>query len=147
MEKSKLTETEKGETGEEQSQEHAHHFLWHQGDCSQRIRPVRPNSRFRILLRYFMATAWKCAKTSPHTLATKELALASPQLTVSHFLFYQGIFDQKQHDCHPPPTLLTWLVPCDFSLCPQLKIKLKGCRFDTTEVIEAELPAVLNTLT
>jgi hypothetical protein len=27
MEKSKLTETEKGETGEEQSQEHAHHFL------------------------------------------------------------------------------------------------------------------------
>jgi hypothetical protein len=25
-EKSKLTETEKGETGEEQSQEHAHHF-------------------------------------------------------------------------------------------------------------------------
>jgi hypothetical protein len=28
-----------------------------------------------------------------------------------------------------------------------LKIKLKGCRFDTTEVIEAESQAVLNTLT
>jgi hypothetical protein len=27
MEKSKLTETEKGESGEEQSQEHVHHFL------------------------------------------------------------------------------------------------------------------------
>jgi hypothetical protein len=28
-----------------------------------------------------------------------------------------------------------------------LKIKLKGCHFDTTDVIEAELYAVLNTLT
>jgi hypothetical protein len=28
-EKLKLTETENGETSEEQSQEHAHHFLWH----------------------------------------------------------------------------------------------------------------------
>jgi hypothetical protein len=28
-----LTETEKGDTGEEQSQEHTHHCLWHQGNC------------------------------------------------------------------------------------------------------------------
>jgi hypothetical protein len=34
-----------------------------------------------------------------------------------------------------------------FSLFPQLKIKLKARHFDTTEVIEAELQAVLNTLT
>jgi hypothetical protein len=50
MEKSKLTETEKGETGEEQSQENAHYFLLHQGDYSQRIRPGWPNSQFRMLL-------------------------------------------------------------------------------------------------
>jgi hypothetical protein len=34
-----------------------------------------------------------------------------------------------------------------FSLFPQLKIKLKGRHFDTTELIEAEWQAVLNTLT
>jgi histone-lysine N-methyltransferase SETMAR len=39
------------------------------------------------------------------------------------------------------------LAPCDFSLVPRLKIKLKGCCFDTIEVIEAESQAVLNTLT
>jgi hypothetical protein len=53
MEKSKITETKKGTISEQQSQEHAHHFLSHQEDCSQRIRPGRPNSQFHILLRHF----------------------------------------------------------------------------------------------
>jgi hypothetical protein len=39
-----------GETGEEQSQEHAHHYFLHQGDCLQIIRHGRPNSQFRTLL-------------------------------------------------------------------------------------------------
>jgi hypothetical protein len=44
------------------------------------------------------------------------------------------------------PTNSPDLAPSDFSL-PQLKIKLKGHRFDTIEVIEAESQVVFNTLT
>jgi hypothetical protein len=39
------------------------------------------------------------------------------------------------------------LLPPHFSLFPRLKIKLKELHFDTTEVMEAETQAVLNTLT
>jgi hypothetical protein len=39
------------------------------------------------------------------------------------------------------------LHPPYFSLFSQLKIQQKGRHFDTTEVIEAESQAVLNTLT
>jgi hypothetical protein len=70
---------------------------------------------------------------------TIELAIATRQRTMSCFLFHQGIFVQKQHDRRPPPTLL-------FSVS-QLKIELKGLHFDTSEVIEAEAQAVLNTHT
>jgi hypothetical protein len=37
--------------------------------------------------------------------------------------------------------------PLCFSLFPQLKIKLKGCHFNTFEAIKAELQAVLNSFT
>jgi hypothetical protein len=38
------------------------------------------------------------------------------------------------------------MAPCNFSLFPRLKIKLKGCPFDTIEVIAAETQVVLNIL-
>jgi hypothetical protein len=124
IEKSKFTETEKREIGKGQSQEHAHHFLWHQGDCSQRVCPGMPNSQFRIPRRCFMAAADKCVKISPRALVTKELAVTS----TTHLLilpFLQGNSWPNQHDCHPPPTLLTSLDPLTF-LFPQFKITLKG---------------------
>jgi hypothetical protein len=52
-------------------------------------------------------------------LATKGLSVASQQHTVSHILFHQGISDPKQHDCHPPLTLLALLGPLRiFSISP-----------------------------
>jgi hypothetical protein len=38
------------------------------------------------------------------------------------------------------------LAPCDFFLYPKMQLKLKGCWFDTTEEIQAELQRVLDTL-
>jgi hypothetical protein len=70
-------------------------------------------------------------------LATKGLAAASQQYTVSHFLFYPGIFFAKNMTVVPHPSY--------FYVFPQLKIKQKGHHFDTTEVTEAESQAVLNT--
>jgi hypothetical protein len=58
----------------------------------------------------------------------------------SHISFFiREFFYQKQHDCRPHPTY--------FPLFSRLKTKLKSRHFDTTEVIEAEPQAVLNTLT
>jgi RNA binding exosome subunit len=48
-------------------------------------------------------------------------------------------FLSKQHEYSPPPTLL-------FSVSPT-ENKTEGHHFDTIEVIEAELQAVLNSLT
>jgi hypothetical protein len=74
-----------------------------------------------------------CAKTLTQTLATKEVAVASWQDTI----FQQGIFDQRQHDCHHPPTLLFWLGSLwffsismieDTAILTQLRLSGQNCR-------------------
>jgi hypothetical protein len=47
----------------------------------------------------------------------------------------------------PHPPYSPDLAPCDFSLIPKLKFKLKEIRFDTVGEIQAESPRVLDTLT
>jgi hypothetical protein len=71
-------------------------------------------------------------------LATKELAVASRQSTLSQFLFHQEIFTKNN-------TTVVSHSPY-FSQFLELKIKLKDRHFNTTEVIEAESQAVLNIL-
>jgi hypothetical protein len=43
-----------------------------------------------------------------------ELAVASRQRILSHFLFHQGIIYHKQDDCRPPPTLLLSATPIEY---------------------------------
>jgi hypothetical protein len=76
-------------------------------------------------------SSWQAKQSIPHTTLTfygdcgkmcehfapnfdvKEMAVESQQRSVPHFLFYQKIFDLKQHDCRPPPTLLDSIFPTD----------------------------------
>jgi hypothetical protein len=46
----------------------------------------------------------------------------------------------------PHPPYSPDLAPCDFFLFPKIKLKLKRCRFDTIEKIQAGSLKVLDTL-
>jgi hypothetical protein len=86
--KPKLKETKSTETCEKQSQEHAHHFLWHQGDCSQIIRPAGQtvNSAYYcdVLLR-LRENVW----IIHHWLWRPKNSVSSRQRTVSYSLFHR----------------------------------------------------------
>jgi hypothetical protein len=93
--KSILTETKEGERDEEQSQEHTHQFL-----------------------SFIMNSSWQANKSILHTTVTfygdwvkmcpdfvpnfgdkrtGSCITAAHRVTLSHFFFHQGIFDQKQY--------------------------------------------------
>jgi hypothetical protein len=71
-------------------------------------------------------------------LATKQLAVASQQRTVSHF-FFNRVLSTKNKTVFPHPPY--------FYLFPRLNVELRSYHFHTIKVIAAESQAVLNTLT
>jgi hypothetical protein len=126
--KSKLTETEKFETSEGQSQEHAHHFFY--------IKLFINNSSWQAkqsILHTTVTFCSDCVKISEDYVPkfgdkTTGCCITTHCLTL---IFGWGIFDQKLYDCHSSPTLL---------VCVSLiENKTERGHFDTIEVIEAEL--------
>jgi hypothetical protein len=106
--KSKLNETEKGETGEQPSQEHAHHisltsgglftnnWFWH---AEQSI----PHSTDIL---------WRLRENVPR-LRPEQLAVAPRQRTVSLFLFSPRNFDQQQLGYRSRPTIRFSVSPIE----------------------------------
>jgi hypothetical protein len=143
IEKSKVTETEKGETGEEQSQESVLtiffdiKWVFHKEFI---LAGQAVNSAYYCDVLQWL---WKCGR---RTLVTKELAVASQQRTISH-IFTREFFTKNIITVVSHPPYLPDLAPCNSSLFPWLRIKQKGRHFDTAVVTMAELQMVLNTLT
>jgi hypothetical protein len=102
--KSKFTETDKGKAGQRESQKHAHHFLWYQGDYMQTSHPRRPNSQFYILL--FCADCVKICEDFALNFGHKRSGYC---ITTTHNLtlpFSPWNFDKKQNSCRP--SLFRW---------------------------------------
>jgi hypothetical protein len=102
-----------------QSQEHYHHFLWYEGDCSQRIRPGRPNSRSCILLWFFMVTVKMCEDFAPNFVNKTSYCIT----TVHHLTlpFSLGNF-------WPKTTWLSYPIHCTF-LCSPIECKIERSPF------------------
>jgi hypothetical protein len=124
---SELIETENSETGEE----HAHHFHSHQGECSQRLRPGRPNSQFHIPLWHFDSNCMKVCEDFYPNFGDKWTGCCIMTTRCLTLPFSPGNFWPKT----------TWLSSHNYPtfLCFPNWRNLEGHHFDTVEVIRVEL--------
>jgi hypothetical protein len=105
IEKFKLIESKRGETCDEQSRARLSYSLASGGLSIKNSFWQVKESILHITVVSF-GDCMKMCEDFASTLAIKEPAVASQQSTISHFLSHQAIFDQKEHDCCPPPTVL-----------------------------------------
>jgi hypothetical protein len=137
--KCKLIVTERNKTGEAQSQEHAHNFLWRQGGFHKEfvLGDQTVNSayycdvlrRMPENMRRFRSDLWR-----------QENWMLHHDNTQSHTSFSAREFFTKSNK-----TVVTH--PLWFSLFLQLEIKLMKKKFDVFDLILVESQAMLNTLT
>jgi hypothetical protein len=74
----------------------------------------------------FTTTAWKFAKISPQTLATKELAVVSRQHTVSHFYTREIFLTKNNISVLPHLPYFPDLAPSDFCKFPAILTHLRS---------------------
>jgi hypothetical protein len=84
-----------------------YNFLWNKGECSQRICPGRLNSQLCTLLWCFMVTGENVRRFHPKLWRKKNWLLCHDNAP-PHISFPIKYCYQKQYDCYPSPTLLTW---------------------------------------
>ena len=142
-----VIKAKKHQTGEKQCQQHDHHFLWLQGDCAQRICPIRPNYEFRVLPRVLRRLRDNVRRRRPKLWREQTWHLQRDNApSHSSILTHQFLAKNKMavipHTPYSPD-----LAPCGFFLFAKMKLKLKGRRFDTTEETKAKWWRVLDTLT
>jgi hypothetical protein len=99
MVKLKLTETNSGETGEDQSKEYAHHFFCQQGIHKE------------FILRGQAANSAYCCDIL-RLLRENVQRLRLKLWRITHFLFHQGILTKKD-DRRPSSTLLFSASPIE----------------------------------
>jgi hypothetical protein len=140
MESSKSPRPKKGETGKEQSQEHAHNFFDIKGIAYKEfiLAGQTVNSAYYCDVLWLLCE--NVRRLHPELWLQKNCLLHQDnthRLTLPFFTSKFLTGNNMAVVSHPP----------NFSLFSQLKMKLKGSHFDIIEAIEAELQTLLNVLT